>query len=77
VPHFVAVGHILQATNMIATVPEVLAWRSVEPFGLTWRPHPIALPEICIGMFWHGKYHRDAANQWLRNLIVEMNSLIP
>jgi DNA-binding transcriptional LysR family regulator len=71
VPHFVAVGHILSNSDMIATVPEVLAHRVAEPFNLTWRPHPVKLPEISIGMFWHSKFHRDAANQWLRNLMFE------
>ena len=73
VPHFVAVGHILSNTDMIATVPEVLAHRLSEPFGLTWRPHPVKLPEIFVGMFWHAKSHRDQANHWLRDVIYQIN----
>jgi DNA-binding transcriptional LysR family regulator len=71
VPHFVAVGHILSNTDMIATVPEVLALHLSDPFGLSWCRHPVPLPEISIGMFWHSKYHRDAANQWLRGLVFD------
>lgn len=71
IPHFLSVGHILRSTDMIATVPEVLAERIAEPFGLTFCPHPVALPEISIGMFWHSKFHRDPANRWLRNVIFE------
>jgi len=71
VPHFVSVGHILCSTDMIATVPEVLAQRISEPFGLTWCAHPIALPAISIGMFWHAKLHKDASNQWLRNTVFD------
>ena len=48
VPHFVALGHILHASDMIATVPERLARALAEPFGLVWRTHPAALPEIAI-----------------------------
>ncbi|MFZ3205069.1 MAG: HTH-type transcriptional activator NahR, partial [Pseudomonas sp.] len=62
VPHFVAVGHILQRTELLATVPERFADCCVEPFGLSVLPHPIALPEIAINMFWHAKYHKDLAN---------------
>ena len=69
VPHFVSVGHILRNTDMIATVPEVLAQRIAGPFGLAHQPHPVALPEIYIGLYWHAKFHRDPANQWLRNLV--------
>jgi DNA-binding transcriptional LysR family regulator len=66
VPHFVAVGHILSSTTMIATVPERLAQSIAAPFGLIWRPHPVALPEVAINMVWHAKFQRDPASQWLR-----------
>lgn len=71
VPHFVAVGHILHSTNLIATVPERLAMRCVEPFDLIAVPHPANLPEIAIKLFWHARYHRDPANRWLRQLIFD------
>jgi len=72
VPHFVAVGHILQSTDLIATLPERFAERCQAPFDLVVVPHPVPLPEIAITLFWHGKYHRDPANLWLRQRIVEL-----
>jgi DNA-binding transcriptional LysR family regulator len=72
VPHFIAVGHILQSTDLIATVPERFALRCEVPFGLVSSPHPVNLPEIAINLFWHAKYNRDPANMWLRQLIVEL-----
>lgn len=72
VPHFVAVGHILASTDMVATVPERFAERVAEPFGLTYAEHPAALPPIAINLFWHAKFHRDPANQWLRGLVFRM-----
>ena len=74
VPHFVAVGHILQSTDMIATVPERLAQKMAAPFGLNYVAHPVRLPQIAINLFWHAKYHKDPANQWLRSLIFTMHS---
>lgn len=72
VPHFVAIGHILQATQMVATVPEKMAQSMAEPFGLAYAPHPAKLPQVAINLFWHTKYHRDPGNQWLRGVLVEM-----
>ena len=72
VPHFVAVGHILHSTDLIATLPERFAERCKVPFDLVVSPHPVTLPEIAITLFWHGKYHRDPASLWLRQLIVEL-----
>jgi len=69
VPHFVAIGHILAVTDLIATVPERLAQRLAEPFGLAVAEHPVRLPQAPIKVFWHARMHHDAANGWLRQLI--------
>jgi len=69
VPHFVGVGHLLQGTDLVATVPERFAERMVEPFGLRMATPPAELPTIAIRMHWHGRVHRDPANKWLRQTI--------
>ena len=71
VPHFVAVGHILSTTDMIATVPERFARYCVDPFDLRYTALPLTLPEICINMFWHSRFHKEPGNQWFRSLIFE------
>lgn len=71
VPHYVSVGHILAGSDLIATVPELLADRLLEPFGLVKVPHPAKLPDIAINVFWHAKYHRSPANRWLRDVLFE------
>ncbi|MGS0755312.1 LysR family transcriptional regulator [Roseateles sp. GG27B] len=48
VPHFVSVGHILQKSDLLATVPERLAQQLAGPFGLSYLPHPVKLPDIAI-----------------------------
>ncbi|MEY4754520.1 MAG: hypothetical protein RJA44_2195, partial [Pseudomonadota bacterium] len=70
VPHFVAVGHILARSDLVATVPERLAEHLCGPFGLASRPLPVALPDIAIRLFWHAQAHRDPASQWLRSVVV-------
>ncbi len=72
VPHFVSVGHILQGTALVATVPERVAFKLTAPFGLTLRTHPVKLPEAPINVFWHAKVHREPANQWLRRVVFEL-----
>lgn len=75
VPHFMAVGHVLQATNMIATVPEAFARLLEKPFDLASLPHPAGLPNVSIDLYWHRRLHRDPANLWLRNLMVKLFSI--
>lgn len=72
VPHYVSVGHILRGSDLIATVPERLADRLLEPFGLVKLPHPAKLPDVAINVFWHAKYHRSPANRWLRGVVFEL-----
>jgi DNA-binding transcriptional LysR family regulator len=74
VPHFVAVGHILQSSDLIATVPERFSFKCEKPFDLVTSPLPVKLPEIAINLFWHAKYNREPANMWLRQLIVRLFS---
>jgi DNA-binding transcriptional LysR family regulator len=71
-PHFIAVGHVLQTTDLIATLPERFAQRCEAPFGLVTSPHPARLPDIAINLFWHAKFNRDPANMWIRQLFVEL-----
>ena len=72
IPHFVSVGHLLRRTDMVATVTERLAQSLVEPFELSYRPHPVDLPEIAINVFWHAKVHRSPAHQWLRGVVFDL-----
>lgn len=72
VPHYVSVGHILRGSDLIATVPQRLADRLVEPFDLVEVPHPAKLPDVAINVFWHAKYHRSPANRWLRGVVFEL-----
>jgi DNA-binding transcriptional LysR family regulator len=69
VPHYVALGDVLQHSNLIATVPERFALRIVKPFDLTMRDLPIKLDNSAIHQCWHGRLHRDPGHQWLRQLM--------
>jgi len=73
VPHYVAVGHILHDSDLVATVPERLAQALVDPFRLAYVPHPAKLPEIAINLFWHARYNKDPANVWLRSLVIQLH----
>lgn len=74
VPHFVALGHILATTDMVATVPERYAFECTAPFGLRYLPHPVPLPEIGINLFWHAKFNKEPGNQWLRGVVFDLFS---
>jgi DNA-binding transcriptional LysR family regulator len=68
------VGHLLRNSDLVATVPERLAQALVGPFALAYVKHRATLPEIAINMFWHAKFHKDPANEWLRNLVFRVHA---
>ena len=72
VPHFMAVGHVLQNTNMVATLPAAFSRLIENPFDLLSVVHPAGLPTVNIDAYWHRRVHRDPANLWLRNLLVRL-----
>lgn len=69
VPHYVALGEVLQNANLIAVVPERFANRIVKPFDLVMRDLPIKVEDSAIHQCWHGHLHRDPGHQWLRQLM--------
>jgi len=72
VPHYVALGDVLQHSNLIAMVPERFAQRIVKPFDLVMRDLPIKVEDSAIQQCWHGRLHRDPGHQWLRQLMREL-----
>lgn len=71
VPHYVALGHVLATTELLAIVPERFAQRVCQPLGLSTRALPLAIEDSAIHQFWHARMHRDPANQWLRTLVAD------
>jgi DNA-binding transcriptional LysR family regulator len=71
VPHFVAVGHILQTSDLIAVVPETYAMQTLAPFDLLSVPCPVKIPDISINVLWHARNHREPGNRWLRQTILD------
>ena len=69
VPHFTAVPYIIAQSDLLVTVPQKLAESAAAPFGLTFRPVPVRLPELQTNIFWHRRYNQDHGNQWLRHQI--------
>jgi DNA-binding transcriptional LysR family regulator len=72
VPHFMVVPMILERTDLIVTVPSQVA-RLFEKMGRfkSLRP-PVKMAPADVRVHWHERYDADAANRWLRALVVEL-----
>ena len=72
VPHYVALGDVLQHSPLMAIVPERFAQRIAKPFDLVTRDLPFKIPDSAIQQCWHGRLHRDPGHQWLRQLMRQL-----
>ncbi|MFS2101915.1 LysR family transcriptional regulator [Variovorax sp. Varisp85] len=69
-PQYMAAPHFVIQTDLLWSVPQVLAQRLAVHFPLVIKPHPLPIPEFEVALYWHDRYHRDPANKWLRDFIV-------
>ena len=66
---FLAVPPIVAQSNLIAVFPERLARHYAKELLVVEAPLP--LPTFTMVAAWHERVHRDAAQRWLREKIVE------
>jgi len=69
IPHFMSIPHLLGDTDLIATIPRSCAAALVRSGKLTTAESPVGSPQFDIKQHWHARFHRDAANRWLRGVI--------
>ncbi|UUX95352.1 LysR family transcriptional regulator [Aquabacterium sp. J223] len=71
-PQYLAAPHFVVSSDLLWSVPAVLAERLSMHYPLAIHPHPLPLPEFEVALYWHDRFHRDPANMWLRQFMVEM-----
>lgn len=62
---------LVAESDLVATIPRAVALRFSTLFPLAVLDLPFRLPQNVSRMYWHERFHRDAANQWLRSLASE------
>lgn len=68
-PHYLSLFSLIVATDMLAVIPHDLATALTRQEGIQSYPLPFASPSVRIHQIWHKRFHRDAANRWLRELV--------
>ncbi|MCU0897737.1 MAG: LysR substrate-binding domain-containing protein, partial [Burkholderiales bacterium] len=70
VPHFLLVPEVVARSDMIAVLPERLARGYADRLRIL--ATPIGIGEFTIVEAWHERVHRDPAQAWLRQVLVEL-----
>lgn len=72
VPHFMALPTIVAQTDSIATIPSRMAAALQGHPNVRSLAAPVKFPPIEIRQYWHERYHHDATNKWLRELVAQL-----
>ncbi len=67
--HYMSLLPVLEANDLIATVPRHLAAVCSRYAGLSIADTPLKAPVIAVHQIWHERFHKDPANTWLRQLV--------
>jgi DNA-binding transcriptional LysR family regulator len=68
-PQYLSAPYFVANSNLLWSVPAILAERLAQHFPLLIKQHPLQLPDFEIALYWHERYHRDPTNKWLRDFI--------
>lgn len=70
VTHFMTVSAVITPTDLVITVPELLARHVMnDQLQLMPLPEELQTPPFTVSQIWHERFTRDPAHQWLRRLI--------
>lgn len=70
--HFMSLLPVLEASDLIATIPKDLALLLTRYGTLRFLPVPLNAPVIDVHLFWHERGHHDEGHQWLRRLVFDV-----
>ncbi len=70
-PQYLSAPHFILSNSLLWCAPAMLAEKLAQYYPLVLKPVPLQLPTFEIALYWHDRFHRDPANQWLRELIAD------
>lgn len=72
VPGYLVLPKIVANTDLVATVSESLLASMGAQDGLRALELPFKVPATEVRQCWHGRFHHDPGNRWLRAIIAEI-----
>lgn len=67
--HFLTTMLMVEQTDLIVTLPSRAASMLGQRLNIKAFPPPIDITPFDVKIYWHERFHQEAANQWLRSII--------
>lgn len=71
-PSLLVAPYTLTNTNMLLTMPKLMAEKLAQQELLTIFETPLAVPDYQLNLYWHKINSSKASHNWLRNIIKEL-----
>lgn len=71
-PHYLSLPSIVEATDLIATVPLAAGVRFAERAAVKLVPLPFTPPVFGVQQHWHRRFHHDPRHCWLREQVATL-----
>lgn len=72
VPALPMIPELVEQTNLMACIPEILARHAAKSLRIDVWELPVPVEALDVSMTWHEKYQHDVAHRWIRNEIVKI-----
>jgi DNA-binding transcriptional LysR family regulator len=69
IPDYAAIGHVIANTDLIATVPRLVADTLARSSPLQVVKPPLRLRGFGVCVYWHERYDTDPGLQWFRDVL--------
>ena len=70
--YMTGIGPVIEATDLIFTLPNGLASHIAQVANVRVLPLPFKAPRVEISQEWHHRFHQDPGNQWLRQAVTSL-----
>ncbi|MFT5209693.1 MAG: DNA-binding transcriptional LysR family regulator [Flavobacterium sp.] len=74
--HYLATPELVTRTDLALTVPKVFAEFLTSRLPVKYLPIPFEVPNLEAYLYWHESTDQDRANQWMRDLLMELPSKV-
>jgi DNA-binding transcriptional LysR family regulator len=72
-PHFLSVPFLVARSDLIATVPDVVARAMAPSLRLASITCPVRIPRLAVSLVWHARTDESPAHRWFRTLLAAVS----
>lgn len=74
---YLGAPHVVLNSDLIWTCPESLVAELSRYYPFAVKPLPLVVDDFEVALYWHDRFHKDPANQWFRQQVIDSVNQMP